>query len=177
VAAVLIRETEAEAGAGGGDDAAARLSRRVIETSHEGIWVTDREGRTTLTNRRLAAMLGRDDSEMAGVRLADDHVHVHRLAAPAVHALEHALVRKRSVVQRLVQRDDARPSAQDACGELGKLSEHAALEDGGGHVHHIGAGEVMNEEVAAMHRRWWQRGREAACGCRESSESLLCCSV
>jgi PAS domain S-box-containing protein len=71
VAAVLIRETEAEAGAGGGDDAAARLSRRVIETSHEGIWVTDREGRTTLTNRRLAAMLGRDDSEMAGVRLAD----------------------------------------------------------------------------------------------------------
>ena len=112
-----------------------------------------------------------------GVRLADDHVHVHRLAAPAVHALEHALVRKRSVVQRLVQRDDARPSAQDACGELGKLSEHAALEDGGGQVHHIGAGEVMNEEVAAMHRRWWQRGREAACGCRESSESLLCCSV
>lgn len=71
VAAVMIREMPAGAPGGGSDDAAARLSRRVIETSHEGIWVTDREGRTTLANRRLASMLGRDEAEMAGVRLAD----------------------------------------------------------------------------------------------------------
>ncbi|MEI7656921.1 MAG: PAS domain-containing protein [Phycisphaerae bacterium] len=67
--AVMIREVEAIAPVE--ESAATRLYRRVIETSHEGIWVTDREGRTTLANRRLAAMLGRDDSEMAGLRLAD----------------------------------------------------------------------------------------------------------
>lgn len=67
--ALMIREMGAtEAGA---EAAAARLHRRVIETSHEGIWVTDREGRTTLANRRLATMLGREPSEMAGLRLAD----------------------------------------------------------------------------------------------------------
>ncbi len=54
-----------------GDAAAGRLHRRVIETSHEGIWVTDRDGRTTLTNRRLAAMLGREPSAMEGLRLSD----------------------------------------------------------------------------------------------------------
>lgn len=55
----------------GGDGAVARLHRRVIETSHEGIWVTDREGRTTLANRRLASMLGREAAAMEGLRLSD----------------------------------------------------------------------------------------------------------
>ena len=71
VAAVMIRDAQAATFVGAGDDASARLSRRVIETSHEGIWVTDRDGRTTLANRRLASMLGRDESEMADLRLAD----------------------------------------------------------------------------------------------------------
>ena len=32
--------------------------RRIVETAHEGIWMLDRDGRTTYMNRRMADMLG-----------------------------------------------------------------------------------------------------------------------
>ncbi len=34
--------------------------RRIVETAHEGIWMLDRDGRTTYMNRRMADMLGLD---------------------------------------------------------------------------------------------------------------------
>jgi PAS domain S-box-containing protein len=37
--------------------------RRIVETAHEGIWLLDREGRTTYMNRRMADMLALDPSE------------------------------------------------------------------------------------------------------------------
>ena len=48
--------------------------RRIVETSHEGIWSIDTEGRTTYANPRLAEMLGYAVDEMLG-RNAFDFVH------------------------------------------------------------------------------------------------------
>lgn len=40
--------------------------RRIVETAHEGIWVTDAEDRTTFVNDTMAAMLGYRAEEMLG---------------------------------------------------------------------------------------------------------------
>ncbi len=40
--------------------------RQLIEVMGEGMWVLDREGRTTFVNRRLAEMVGYEPSEMLG---------------------------------------------------------------------------------------------------------------
>lgn len=44
--------------------------RQIIETAQEGIWVVDSEGKTTLVNPRLAALLGYSVSEMIGTPFA-----------------------------------------------------------------------------------------------------------
>jgi PAS domain S-box-containing protein len=43
--------------------------RRIVETAHEGIWLLDRDGRTTYMNRRMADMLALDPSETADATL------------------------------------------------------------------------------------------------------------
>jgi PAS domain S-box-containing protein len=40
--------------------------RRIVETASEGIWILDREGRTSFVNERMAAMLGYTVAEMLG---------------------------------------------------------------------------------------------------------------
>ncbi|HEY6306051.1 MAG TPA: MASE1 domain-containing protein [Candidatus Angelobacter sp.] len=45
--------------------------RRIVETTNEGIWMLDREFRTTFVNRQLAEMLGYSAQEMVGRRLLD----------------------------------------------------------------------------------------------------------
>ncbi|MFN0133837.1 MAG: PAS domain S-box protein [Phycisphaerales bacterium] len=40
--------------------------RRIIETTHEGVWTVDAEGRTTFANERLATMLGTTVSRLIG---------------------------------------------------------------------------------------------------------------
>jgi PAS domain S-box-containing protein len=45
--------------------------RRIVETTHEGIWVVDTEHRTTFANGRMAAMLGTTVAEMQGRSLFD----------------------------------------------------------------------------------------------------------
>ena len=40
--------------------------RRMIETSNEGVWTVDREGRITFVNARMATMLGHQVSELKG---------------------------------------------------------------------------------------------------------------
>ncbi len=47
--------------------------RRIIEETHEGVWMLDLEGVTTFVNRQMAAMLGRTPEEMVG-RSAFDFV-------------------------------------------------------------------------------------------------------
>ncbi len=43
--------------------------RRIVETAHEGIWLLDREGRTTYMNRRMADMLALDQDEIGDASL------------------------------------------------------------------------------------------------------------
>lgn len=44
--------------------------RRIVETSQEGIWTTDTEGKTTFVNARMGEMLGYTVDEMKGARLS-----------------------------------------------------------------------------------------------------------
>jgi len=46
-----------------------RHARQVIETAHEGVWIGDRELRTTFINARLAEMLGATPDELIGRQL------------------------------------------------------------------------------------------------------------
>ena len=48
-----------------------RQYRQIVETAQEGVWVTDRENRTTLVNTRLADMLGYTAAEMMGKSIYD----------------------------------------------------------------------------------------------------------
>ncbi len=45
--------------------------RSIVETTVVGIWATDREGRTTFVNARLAEMLGSEPSEMLGHKVPE----------------------------------------------------------------------------------------------------------
>ena len=52
--------------------------RRIVETAHEGIWLLDRDGRTTYMNRRMADMLGLAPADTGSADL------LHFLAEPKV---------------------------------------------------------------------------------------------
>jgi PAS domain S-box-containing protein len=45
--------------------------RRIVETSNEGIWLTNRDARTTFVNQSMADMLGSTPEEMSGRFLTD----------------------------------------------------------------------------------------------------------
>lgn len=49
----------------------ARLYRDIVETSPDGIWVFDLEGRTLYANPAIARMFGVDDSEVSGLTVFD----------------------------------------------------------------------------------------------------------
>src|SRR5262249_50225128 len=40
--------------------------RQLLETAHEGVWIIDLRGRTQYVNKRMAEMLGYDQSEIVG---------------------------------------------------------------------------------------------------------------
>jgi len=42
------------------------LYRRIVETTHEGVWIADLEGVTVFANRQMARMLGTTPEEMVG---------------------------------------------------------------------------------------------------------------
>ena len=44
---------------------------QIVESSRDGMWVFDADGRTLFANRRLAELLGRSVEEMAGTRVHD----------------------------------------------------------------------------------------------------------
>ena len=69
------------------------LYKQIVESAHEGIWVTDERGRTIFANDRMASMLGYTAPEMIGRLLAefalDDHAALARpLADCATHSRE-----------------------------------------------------------------------------------------
>jgi PAS domain S-box-containing protein len=45
--------------------------RRIVETTNQGIWMIDLEGRTTFMNGQMATMLGYDRDELLGVSVVD----------------------------------------------------------------------------------------------------------
>ena len=45
--------------------------RRIVETTNQGIWMIDLEGRTTFMNVQMASMLGGDADEMIGASVVD----------------------------------------------------------------------------------------------------------
>jgi PAS domain S-box-containing protein len=47
----------------------ADLYQRIVETSREGVWLLDPEGRTSFANARLAEMLGTSPTELVGMPL------------------------------------------------------------------------------------------------------------
>jgi PAS domain S-box-containing protein len=47
------------------------LYRDIVETSLDGIWVIDAEGRTLYANQRIAELLGRSPAELAGLTVFD----------------------------------------------------------------------------------------------------------
>lgn len=47
------------------------LYRTIVDTTHDGVWMTDRDDRTVFVNDGLAAMLGRAPEELAGRRPAE----------------------------------------------------------------------------------------------------------
>ena len=51
-----------------------RRYKRVVETAHEGIWLTDSASRATLVNNRMASMLGYTPDELIGQNLFDHAV-------------------------------------------------------------------------------------------------------
>ena len=47
------------------------LYRQIVETTHEGVWLVDLEGRTLYVNSQMAKMLGRTVEEMLGKTIFD----------------------------------------------------------------------------------------------------------
>ncbi len=80
-----------------------KMYRTLIETSYEGIWMGDMEGRTTYANQRLADMLGYEVDEMIGMSIYEardesDHervreIYLRRLLGTR-EIVEHRLRRK-----------------------------------------------------------------------------------
>jgi two-component system cell cycle sensor histidine kinase/response regulator CckA len=58
--------------------------RRIVETTHEGVWLLDSAARTIFVNERGAALLGYASSELGGVSLLD---FVHERSRSAVRDL------------------------------------------------------------------------------------------
>ncbi|MDB4997895.1 MAG: hypothetical protein JWM74_5327 [Myxococcaceae bacterium] len=66
------RMLEAEVGARNAELVASEARyRRIVETTNQGVWMTDPEGRTTFMNGRMASMLGYTVDEVAGVPFLD----------------------------------------------------------------------------------------------------------
>jgi two-component system, cell cycle sensor histidine kinase and response regulator CckA len=51
--------------------ASERRYRQIVETTNEGVWTIDTEGRTTFVNEQMAAMVGRTPDEMLGMTMYD----------------------------------------------------------------------------------------------------------
>ena len=78
--------------------------RRIVETTNEGVWVTDADAKTTFVNARLAAMLGYERAEMMGEPVDHFVQHESRLAMAASFAA-HRTGAAKQVEVRLARKD------------------------------------------------------------------------
>jgi PAS domain S-box-containing protein len=104
--------------------------RRIVETAHEGIWLLDREGRTTYMNRRMADMLALDPSETADADL------VSFLAeAKVVETITRYLHGKTEGTQTF--RTQCRLRRKDDSALWGMLAFHSIVDEDGGCLGHL----------------------------------------
>jgi PAS domain S-box-containing protein len=66
------------------------LYKQIVESAHEGIWVTDDAGRTVFVNGRLASMLGYAPAQMIGHALDEFTVERAPLARPMADRATHS---------------------------------------------------------------------------------------
>lgn len=81
--------------------------RRIIETSHEGVWIVDRDARTRYVNQRMAEMLGYTPDEMYGRRIYEFIDPASRRDAVRAFALHRDGAAERAET-RLIRKDGMR---------------------------------------------------------------------
>ena len=59
--------------------------QRIVETTNEGVWTIDRDGKTTFMNGRMATMVGKKAEEVIG-QPATAFIHVDSLSTWSTHA-------------------------------------------------------------------------------------------
>jgi len=84
-----------------------RMSRKLLESMHEGVWAVDRDQKTIFANEHLAAMLGYSLAELATMRPGDLLQGPQRLAALEL-MLERRLGLSGSGDYELTRKDGAR---------------------------------------------------------------------
>lgn len=83
------------------------LYRQIVDSTHDGVWMTDREDRTIFVNDALACMLGLSPEQVAGRRPAEF------MDAPQARIVLAAMARRRSGIseryEAMLQRADGSP--------------------------------------------------------------------
>jgi PAS domain S-box-containing protein len=92
------------------------LCRMLIETSNDGIWITDGDHRTTFVNRRMAEMLGYRTEEIQG-HLVVDFMFPDDVFATAPDFLRHPCLKK-TVSNRFCRKDGSELWARISAGPL-----------------------------------------------------------
>ncbi|MGD0838554.1 MAG: response regulator [Polyangia bacterium] len=104
--------------------------RRIVETAHEGIWLLDREGRTTYMNRRMADMLAIDPGATSDATL------VSFLSEPKVaETVARYLEGKTDGSETL--RAQCRLRRKDDSALWGMLALHSIVDEGGNRLGHL----------------------------------------
>jgi PAS domain S-box-containing protein len=102
--------------------------KQIVESAHEGIWVTDDRGRTVFVNGRMASMLGYTPAQMTGHGLDEFTVERALLARPladrAVHSREVRLIaRDGTVVWTLMNSSPLHNEDGDVSGVLTMVAD------------------------------------------------------
>ncbi|MDD5656751.1 MAG: PAS domain S-box protein, partial [Elusimicrobia bacterium] len=116
--------------------------RRIVDTAAEGIWVLDREGRTTFANSRMAQMLGCEAEEMPGRTMesflpatewADHQAWLAARRRGAVERYERRLLRKDGSVMWVIASAtpilDAEGSVQGSFAMFTDITERKRVEE------------------------------------------------
>jgi PAS domain S-box-containing protein len=104
----------------------SKLYRDIVETSPDGIWVIDLQGRTVYANSTLAELLGRDTTELADLTVFDALDDVGRVQfADHLQELQRGRIHEAEVECLWVRRDGSR---------LWVLLRESPLYDGEGHL-------------------------------------------
>jgi len=109
--------------------------RHIVETVHEGLWITDAEGRLVFVNPRMAQLLGCRAEELVGRALAD---FVHAESQPQLAALLLA-------AQDRPAHDDLRFRRRDGRDVWALVGTRALLDEHGRHGGCLGVATDVTE--------------------------------